>query len=70
MGKMWKNSCKKLLKSTLKKCVRKSGKVEKGGFKQDFPKVLKVVLNRNSYLLNWEVLHNSTEPTITTKIYN
>lgn len=58
MGKMWKNSCKKLLKSTLKNCVRKSGKAKSCGFKQDFSKVLKVVLNKNSYLSNRWVLHS------------
>ncbi len=52
MAKMWKNSCKNLSKSTLKKCEEKSAKVINSGFTQKFYKVFNVVLNRNFSLLN------------------
>lgn len=58
MGKLWKKQCKRVSKSTFKSCVRKSGKVKSCGFKQSFFKVLKVVLNKNLYLLNRDVLHS------------
>ena len=73
MGKMWKNLCKNLSKSMLKKCALKSGKkfqtiklVEKTSFSHKSSKVFNAVFNKKFHLLNSMFCTVSTGPINTT----